>query len=93
MENQIIRDSFNHLEPSTKCDALYETALCRERSDWIASINATRLFSCMYGSTLNVDRVMTPTLDYMQMLFEKKYYRRDEGEKEGKNNIRLSNLR
>ncbi|WP_308508009.1 DNA topoisomerase [Stomatobaculum longum] len=67
MENQTIRDSFNQLKPSTKCDALFETVLCRERSDWIAGINATRLFSCLYGSTLNVDRVMIPTLAMVVM--------------------------
>ncbi|MGN0248173.1 MAG: DNA topoisomerase, partial [Lachnospiraceae bacterium] len=41
---------------------LYEAALCRERADWIVGINATRLFSILYGQTLNVGRVMTPTL-------------------------------
>lgn len=45
-----------------KYDALYEAALCRERADWIVGINATRLFSCLYHQTLNVGRVMTPTL-------------------------------
>ena len=39
-----------------------EAALCRERADWLVGINATRLFSCLYGQTLNVGRVMTPTL-------------------------------
>ena len=43
-------------------DALYEAALCRERADWIVGINATRLFSTLYRQTLNVGRVMTPTL-------------------------------
>lgn len=62
MEDQAIRDGFAHLEPSTKYDALYEAALCRERADWIVGINATRLFSCLYHQTLNVGRVMTPTL-------------------------------
>ena len=36
--------------------------LCRERADWIVGMNATRLFSTLYGQTLNVGRVMTPTL-------------------------------
>ena len=43
-------------------DALNEAALCRERADWIVGINATRLFSTLYGQTLNVGRVMTPPL-------------------------------
>lgn len=67
MENQAIKDGFAHLEPSTKYDALYEAALCRERADWIVGINATRLFSCLYHQTLNVGRVMTPTLAMVVM--------------------------
>lgn len=62
MENSAIRDGFCHLKPGTEYDALYEAALCRERSDWIVGINATRLFSVLYGNTLNVGRVMSPTL-------------------------------
>ena len=37
-------------------------ALCRERADWIVGINASRLFSCLYGRPLAVGRVMTPVL-------------------------------
>ena len=62
MEENAIRESFAHLKPSTEYDALYNAALCRERADWMVGINATRLFSCLYGQTLNVGRVMTPTL-------------------------------
>ena len=62
MEDSAIRDGFRHLKPGTEYDALYEAALCRERSDWIVGINATRLFSVLYGNTLNVGRVMSPTL-------------------------------
>ncbi len=51
----------------TEYDALYEAALCRERADWIVGINATRLFSCLYGQTLNVGRVMTPALAMVVM--------------------------
>lgn len=67
MEDQAIKDGFSHLEPSTKYDALYEAALCRERADWIVGMNATRLFSCLYHQTLNVGRVMTPTLAMVVM--------------------------
>lgn len=67
MEDQAIKDGFVHLEPSTKYDALYEAALCRERADWIVGMNATRLFSCLYHQTLNVGRVMTPTLAMVVM--------------------------
>ena len=62
MEDNAIRDGFRHLKPGTEYDALYEAALCRERSDWIMGINATRLFSVLYGNTLNAGRVMSPTL-------------------------------
>lgn len=67
MEDQAIKDGFSHLEPSTKYDALYEAALCRERADWIVGMNATRLFSCLYHQTLNIGRVMTPTLAMVVM--------------------------
>lgn len=67
MEDQVIKDGFAHLEPSTKYDALYEAALCRERADWIVGMNATRLFSCLYHQTLNIGRVMTPTLAMVVM--------------------------
>ena len=39
---------------------LYSSALCRAKADWIIGINMTRLFSCLYGKTLNVGRVQTP---------------------------------
>ena len=62
MEDAAIREGFNNLRPSTEYDALFKAALCRERADWLVGINATRLFSCLYGQPLNVGRVMTPTL-------------------------------
>ena len=62
MENEAIQESFDNLKSGTEYDRLYEAALCRERADWIVGINATRLFSSLYGQTLNVGRVMTPTL-------------------------------
>ena len=65
MEDSAIREGFENLKSSTEYDALYEAALCRERADWIVGINATRLFSTLYGQTLNVGRVMTPTLGMM----------------------------
>lgn len=62
MEDVAIQEGFEHLRPGSDYDALYEAALCRERADWLVGINATRLFSTLYGQTLNVGRVMTPTL-------------------------------
>ena len=62
MEDQAISDGFSHLKKGREYDDLYRAALCRERADWIVGMNATRLFSTLYGQTLNVGRVMTPTL-------------------------------
>ena len=62
MEESAIREGFAHLKPSTEYDALYDAALCRERADWMVGINASRLFSCLYGQPLAVGRVMTPVL-------------------------------
>ena len=62
MEDSAIRDGFANLKPSTEYDALYQAALCRERADCMVGINASRLFSCLYGQPLAVGRVMTPVL-------------------------------
>lgn len=62
MEDSAIREGFQNLKPSSQYDSLYHAALCRERADWIIGINATRLFSCLYGQPLAIGRVMTPTL-------------------------------
>ena len=62
MEDEAIRKGFDDLKDGKDYDRLYEAALCRERADWIVGINATRFFTCSYGQTLNVGRVMTPTL-------------------------------
>lgn len=63
MEDTAIREGFQNLRPHEKYDALYEAALCRAKADWLVGINATRLFTTLYGGeTLNVGRVMTPTL-------------------------------
>ena len=62
MEDQAISDGFSNLKDGKEYDDLYTAALCRERADWIVGMNATRLISTLYGQTLNVGRVMTPTL-------------------------------
>ena len=67
MEDSSIQEGFENLKSGSEYDALYEAALCRERADWIVGINATRLFSILYGQTLNVGRVMTPTLSMAVM--------------------------
>ena len=81
MEADAIRAGFADLRDGADYDALYASALCRAKADWIIGINATRLFSCLYHKTLNVGRVQTPTLKMLVdreaqiMSFKKeKYY-------------------
>ena len=62
MEDAAIKAGFADLGDGRDYDALYASALCSAKADWIIGINATRLFSCLYHKTLNVGRVQTPTL-------------------------------
>ena len=62
MEDSAIRDGFANLRPGADYDGLYEAALCRAKADWLVGINATRLFSVLYHRTLNIGRIMSPTL-------------------------------
>ena len=62
MEDDAIMDAFSHLHDGAEFDRLYDAALCRAKADWLVGINATRLFSVLYHRTLNVGRVVSPTL-------------------------------
>ena len=62
MEDSAIREGFENLRPGSDYDGLHQAALCRQKADWLVGINATRLFSVLYGRTLNIGRVMSPTL-------------------------------
>ena len=63
MEESAIRDGFANLKPGSDYDALYQSALCRQRADWLVGLNGTRLFTVLYGGkVLKVGRVQTPTL-------------------------------
>ena len=62
MEDDAIRDGFQQLRPGRDYDGLHQSALCRAKADWLVGINATRYFSLTYGRTLNIGRVMSPTL-------------------------------
>lgn len=62
MEDEAIRDGFKNLRPGSDYDGLHSSALCRAKADWLVGINATRLFSTLYHRTLNVGRVISPTL-------------------------------
>ena len=80
MEDMAIREGMSDLRPGAECDSLYQSALCRQKADWLVGINATRLFSVLYHRTLNVGRVQTPTLamlaerDAKITLFHKEKY-------------------
>lgn len=81
MEDAAIREGFANLRPDSDYEALYQSALCRAKADWLVGINATRLFSVLYHKTLTVGRVQTPTLkmlvdrDAKILRFQKeKYY-------------------
>ena len=62
MEDSAIREGFANLRPGVDYDGLRDAALCRAKADWLVGINATRLFSVLYHRTLNIGRVMSPTL-------------------------------
>ena len=62
MEDTAIREGFAQLRPGQDYDGLHQAALCRAKADWLVGINATRLFSLLYGRTLNIGRVVSPTL-------------------------------
>lgn len=62
MEDDAICAGFQQLRPGRDYDGLYQSALCRAKADWLIGINATRFFSLTYGRTLNIGRVMSPTL-------------------------------
>ena len=80
MEDAAIREGFTDLRPGRDYDPLYQSALCRQKADWLIGINASRLFSVLYHRTLNVGRVQTPTLamladrDSKIALFRKEKY-------------------
>ena len=62
MEDAAIWQGFEHLRPGSDYDNLGAAADCRAKADWLVGINATRLFSVLYHRTLNVGRVVSPTL-------------------------------
>ena len=65
MEDAAILSGFENLKDGTEYDSLYASALCRSKADWLVGINTPRLFSVMYHRTLNVGRVVSPTLSLL----------------------------
>lgn len=61
-EESAIRQALCHMKPMHDYDNLYRAALCRAQADWLIGINATRLYSLLYGRPLPTGRVMSPAL-------------------------------
>lgn len=65
LTKEAISEGFASLKPAESYQALYEAGLARAIGDWLLGLNATRLYTLLYGSrgqTLSVGRVQTPTL-------------------------------
>ena len=62
MEDSAIREGFARLKDGAEYKNLCDAAVCRAKADWLVGINATRLFTVLYGKTLKIGRVQTPTL-------------------------------
>jgi len=64
LEDSAIKKGFENLKDGDYYENLYQSALCRERADWLVGINATRFFTTLYNSdkALSIGRVQTPTL-------------------------------
>ena len=65
MEDKAIIEGFENLKDGRDYDSLYESTLARKEADWLIGINASRLFSILYGSNLSVGRVQSPTLSML----------------------------
>jgi DNA topoisomerase-3 len=65
---EAVRRQLGALEPNAKYRALCESALARQRADWLYGMNMTRLFTLLgrsptgQGGVLSVGRVQTPLL-------------------------------
>lgn len=65
MTDEAIREGFNNLKDQSQYESLYMAGLCRAMGDWLLGMNATRLYTLMYGQNrqvLSIGRVQTPTL-------------------------------
>ena len=65
MTDEAIQEGFQNLKPQESYQSLYLAGLCRAIGDWMLGMNATRLYTLMYGlnhQVLSIGRVQTPTL-------------------------------
>ena len=79
MEETAIQEGFANLKEGSDYDFLYDSALCRQEADWLIGINATRLFTILYGTKVwKVGRVQTPTLAMLvQRECERMYFKKE----------------
>jgi DNA topoisomerase-3 len=64
---EAVRRQLGALEPNAKYRRLYDSALARQRADWLYGLNMTRLYTLLgraagYPGVLSVGRVQTPLL-------------------------------
>lgn len=65
MTDEAITEGFQKLKSQDNYESLYLAGLCRAIGDWLLGMNATRLYTLMYGrnrQVLSIGRVQTPTL-------------------------------
>lgn len=65
LTDEALRAAFQNLKPGSDYNNLYAAARCRNVSDWIVGLNATRNFTVRYGRgkiLWSVGRVQTPVL-------------------------------
>lgn len=65
MTDEAIAEGFNNLKDQKEYESLYLAGLSRAIGDWLLGMNATRLYTLMYGrnhQVLSIGRVQTPTL-------------------------------
>jgi DNA topoisomerase-3 len=63
LTEKAIKHGFDHLNPGSDFDGLYEAAKGRSRADWLIGINASQALTIAAGSGVySLGRVQTPTL-------------------------------
>lgn len=62
LEDTAIKDALAQAKPSSEYDTLYQSAMARQRADWLCGINFTRFYTASYQKKLTCGRVQTPTL-------------------------------
>jgi len=80
MTDEAMKKAFSDLRDFKQYDNLFSAGYARAKADWLVGLNATRVFSVRYKSSLSIGRVQTPTLamivqrDYEVRNFVKQKY-------------------